>query len=111
MTTRTTRLEDVDYYLPLYDEDGDMDHEAFYHRNLLALGRDFGLPGVSDWTAERVMTTFPQVGHFTQATPDVQAALIVLGLAIDSFDPNNPSTTALIDRATTAVHALLTPRK
>ncbi|ALV47822.1 hypothetical protein MB46_19280 (plasmid) [Arthrobacter alpinus] len=110
MTTRITRLEDVDYYLPLYDEEGDMDHVAFYHRNILVLGRDFGLPGVSDWTAHEVMTTFPKVEHFSQATPDVQAALIVLGLAIDSFDPNNPSTTALIDRATGAVHALLTTK-
>lgn len=106
-----TRLEDVDYYLPLYDEDGDLDHEAYYHRSILARGRDFGLPGVSDWTAERVMTTFPSIEHFTQATPDVQAALIVLGLAIDSFDPNNPSTTALIDRATGTVHALLTTKQ
>lgn len=110
MTTRT-RLEDVDYYLPLYDEDGDLDHEAYYHRSILARGRDFGLPGVSDWTAERVMTTFPQVGHFTQATPDVQGALIVLGLALDSFDPNNPSTATLIDRATGTVHVLLTTKQ
>lgn len=69
MTTRITRLEDVDYYLPLYDEDGDVDHEASYHGNILALGRDFGLPGVSDWTAHEVMTTFPEVEHFSQATP------------------------------------------
>lgn len=110
MTTRT-RPEDVDYYLPLYDEDGDLDHEAYYHRSILARGRDFGLPGVSDWTAERVMTTFPMIGHFTQATSEVQAALIVLGLAIDSFDPNNPSTATLIDRATTTVQSLLTTKK
>ncbi|WP_133162966.1 hypothetical protein [Arthrobacter glacialis] len=106
----TTRLEDVDYYLPLYDEDGDMDHEAFYHRNILALGRDFGLPGVSDWSAHEVMTTFPAVEHLTQATPEVQAALIALGKAIDQLNPEEPATSEMIDVATTTVHALLTTK-
>lgn len=110
MKTRITRLEDVDYYLPLYDEDGDLDHEAFYHRNILALGRDFGLPGVSDWTAHEVMTTFPEVEHFSQATPEAQFALIALGQAIDKANPEEPATSELVNAATINVHALLTTK-
>lgn len=110
MRTRTTRLEDVDYYLPLYDEDGDMDHEAFYHRSILARGRDFGLPGVSDWSAHEVMTTFPEVEQFSQATLEIQAALIALGKAIDGENPEEPATSEQIDVATTNVHALLTTK-
>ena len=107
MTIRITRLADVDYYLPLYDEDGDLDPEAHYHRNILALGRDFGLPGVSDWTAHEVMTTFPMIEHFTHATAEVQAALIAMGKAIEKLNPEEPATSDQIDAATINVHSLL----
>lgn len=86
MITQKTRLEDVDYYLPLYDEDGDLDHEAYYHRNQLAQGRDFahdfGLTGVSDYAAVIVRYHFPDIA-VADATTTVRKALIDLGLTLD----------------------------
>jgi hypothetical protein len=86
MSTQKTRLEDVDYYLPLCDEDGDLDHEAYYQRNQLAQGRDFahdfGLTGVSDYAAVIVRYHFPDI-DVADVTAAVRKALIDLGLTLN----------------------------
>lgn len=63
MSAQKTRLEDVTYYLPLYDEDGDLDPGALYHRAQIANGRDFahthGRSRISDNAAHFVHITSP----------------------------------------------------
>ncbi|WP_343317340.1 hypothetical protein AAFM46_08120 [Arthrobacter sp. TMP15] len=90
MKPRITRLEDVSYYLPLYDEDGDQDYEAFYHRNLLALGRDFGLTGVSDGAASEIRSIFPEIENAADTTPEIRTALIGIGKLIEQDNPEDP---------------------
>lgn len=96
MSREKTSLDDVDYYLPLYDEDGDLDPEAYYHRNRLGQGRDFahkyGLAGISDYAADCVCTRFPEIEDAAGLTEEIRKALIDLGMAIDQSDPENPAT-------------------
>ena len=103
MSTEKTRLEDVAYYLPLYDEDGDLDPEAHYHRSELAQGRDFaqalGLTGISDHTAHMISYTFPELKDTARMTAGVHEALTGLGVAFDRYDPEVPATQDRIDEA------------
>ena len=103
MGTEKTRLEDVAYYLPLYDEDGDLDPEAHHHRSELAQGRDFaqalGLTGISDHTAHMISYTFPELKDTARMTAGVHEALTGLGVAFDRYDPEVPATQDRIDEA------------
>ncbi len=103
MSTEKTRLEDVAYYLPLYDEDGDLDREAHYHRSELAQGRDFaqalGLTGISDHAAHMISCTFPELKDTASITAGLHEALTALGVAFDQFDPETPAAQDRIDEA------------
>ena len=99
----TTRLEDVDYDLPPYDEDGEQDCEAYCHRNLLALGRDFGLKfgltGISDDAASTISAVFPELETATDVTPEIRNSMIELGKLIEQDNPEDPSTQDRIEEA------------
>ncbi len=107
MSTEKTRLEDVAYYLPLYDEDGDLDPEPHYHRSELAGGRDFaqalGLTRISDHAAHRVSYTLPGLKNPARITSKLHNALTALGIAFDTSDPEESATQ---DRGGEAVASL-----
>lgn len=105
-----TRLEDVDYYLPLYDEDGDLDPEAHYHRTLLAQGRDFGLTGVSDDAASMIRNTFPEIGNAADTTPEIRNSMIELGKLIEQDNPEDPITQDRIEAAIASLRDQLTTK-
>jgi hypothetical protein len=106
-----TRLEDVDYYLPLYDEDGQIDPEAHYHRTQLAAARDFGLPGVSDGAVDMIRSIFPGItGTATDLAPDIREALIGLGKLIERADPEDPATDDAIESAIAGIRDQITTK-
>ena len=98
----------MDDYLPLSEEDGDLDPEAHCHRAQLAEGRDFAqalnLTRISDHAAHRVSYTFPELKNpTTSITAGLHEAFTALGIA---FDTSDPAELATQDRGGEAVASL-----
>ena len=102
-----TNPHEVDYYLPLYDEEGIIDPEAAYHRAQLAEARDVAIPGIRDDAAAAILHFFPELKSASAADlPDeIRDALAGLGRLIERADPEDRATDQAVEDAVAAIRA------